>query len=360
MTPRTVERVPGRHGPADHSAAGPREPTAGTGKGTHFWEDTNNNARVALQPAAGHSADAVHPEPGRAAGADRQRIELRHRRARRRLHASTTKRPLEAEWHSEQDLHPRLVHLEPLLRQLRPGRHDRCAATTRTLHRLVQHRRRRGTPALELQERHAARRPPAPAEALRLPRRFPGTPASALFFLAQSGQPWEINGATSRTSPLIDLHERLEPLRRAGRLAAIRLPLAARPELHAELQSDAAVRRPGWPAISSTSSTSRPATTSSRTPTARSSDSRGTTSTRGACRWRRASCSDADEHRIDQGPADAAGPFVLAFRLGRAQRLAGGYGNRRSRGDELSGRRVGALPRERDARGLIGLAAAAR
>ena len=83
-----------------------------------------------LQPAGGDSPGALHPEPRRAAGPDRQRVELRHRRARRRLHQvlGGHRRVGVA---GRQDVRPRLVHVEPLLRQLRPGQLRR-RPTTRT------------------------------------------------------------------------------------------------------------------------------------------------------------------------------------------------------------------------------------
>ncbi len=64
---------------------------------------------------------------------------------------------LEAEWRGKQDLRPRHRHVQPLLRQLRPGQHDRGRQRHEHLHRVVQHRRRRGTPALELQVRQSPR-----------------------------------------------------------------------------------------------------------------------------------------------------------------------------------------------------------
>ena len=63
-----------------------------------------------------------------------------------------------------------------------------------------------------------------------------------------------------------DQHERHRPIRRTGRLASLRRHCATRPELHAErCRFAAAIQRRGRRRSCSTSSTARPATTSSRT-----------------------------------------------------------------------------------------------
>ena len=51
MTPRADRRVPGRHGAPVQRRAGRRALYGRYREGSHFWEDTNNDARVALQPA---------------------------------------------------------------------------------------------------------------------------------------------------------------------------------------------------------------------------------------------------------------------------------------------------------------------
>ena len=110
-------------------------------EGSHFWEDTNNNARVLYEPAARHSPGALHPGPQREARADRQRVVLRHRRARRCVH-QVLRGHAGVGVAGRQDVRARLVHLEPLLRQLRPGQlHVR--QRRERVHRLVLHRRRR-------------------------------------------------------------------------------------------------------------------------------------------------------------------------------------------------------------------------
>ena len=137
----------------------------------------------------------------------------------------------------------------------------------------------------------AARRPPPPVQGLRLARaalererrrllRRPVRPAVADPELRALPQP-------------DDQHERLQPLRGAGRLAPIGRALAARPQLHPELppEASASTSRSRW--TCSTSSTSRPGTTSSRRSTTRPSARRDGTSTRGASRSRPGCSSDA-------------------------------------------------------------------
>ncbi len=79
---------------------------------------------------------------------------LRHRRARWRVH-----RLSRADGGRRIPQGPRvgpgLVHAEPLLRQLRPGRlDDRRLERREHLHRVVEHRRRRRAPAVGQQARH--------------------------------------------------------------------------------------------------------------------------------------------------------------------------------------------------------------
>ena len=107
-------------------------------KGAHFWEDTNNNARVVYEPPPGIPQELYIPNLDDAAGPDRQRIELRHRRAGRRLH-QVLRGHRGVGVAGRQDLRPRLLHLEPLLRQLRPGQLHGGQRRER-LHRLVLHR----------------------------------------------------------------------------------------------------------------------------------------------------------------------------------------------------------------------------
>ena len=77
---------------------------------------------------------------------------------------------LETEWRERQDLRARLVHLEPLLRQLRPGQLDGRRNDANIFIGSSNIGDGAGTPALELQLRRPARRPPPPVQDLRLLR----------------------------------------------------------------------------------------------------------------------------------------------------------------------------------------------
>ena len=102
-------------------------------------------------------ARALHPGSHAASRRDRQRLELRHRRARRRLH-EVLRSDGRIRVAQRQGVRARLVHLEPLLRQLRSGQLD-DGQRRQHLHRLVVHRRRRRPSAVGLPRRRPARRP---------------------------------------------------------------------------------------------------------------------------------------------------------------------------------------------------------
>ena len=123
---------------------------------------------LAVQSAGGHSPGAVHPEPHGDDGADRQRLDLRHRRARRRLHevlrgdgrigvSAAARCSSAARTRGATTTATSTRTTRPVGRQ----RHEH-------LHRLVEHRRRRGPPAVGQQVRRPPRRPPPHAEDLRL------------------------------------------------------------------------------------------------------------------------------------------------------------------------------------------------
>ena len=84
----------------------------------------------ALRPAGRDSRASSTSRPAGPPRPDRQRLVLRHRRARRRLH-QVLRGDRRDRVARRQDLRPRLLHLEQVLRQLRPGQLDR-RATTRT------------------------------------------------------------------------------------------------------------------------------------------------------------------------------------------------------------------------------------
>ena len=111
---------------------------------------------------------------------------------------STTRRRPKPSGAADSALRARLVHLEPLLRQLRPGQLDDGQRRQR-LHRLVVHRRRRRPSAVGLQGRRPARRPPAHVQAVRLLQAAHGTrrpaPSSSRSRVSRGRR-----GATSPTS----------------------------------------------------------------------------------------------------------------------------------------------------------------
>ena len=163
------QRDPGRHGAAVRTPAGRPGSTAATASGNHFWEDTNNNARVAFEPPPGIPRELYIPDLD--ARPDWRQIgsgsTLRHRRARRRLH--------EVLRGDDRDRNGGAASRSCAART--PGATTTATSIRTTpstsqrrqhLHRLVEHRRRRGPPALEQQVRRPARRPPAHAEAVRL------------------------------------------------------------------------------------------------------------------------------------------------------------------------------------------------
>ena len=157
---------------------------------------------------------------------------------------------------------------------------------------------------------------------------LPWNASGGLFFLAQSGQPWEINSYEpyrNLTTSTSDSNRFAEP---AGSRRTD-LSLAGRPQLHPELQSDAAVRHPGRPG---SLQHLQPADRLQHRAAGPQLDLRNP-----AELLQSAAPADSgalpvltQRSRTDQGPADSAGPFVLRFLLERAQRLAGATGNRRS------------------------------
>ena len=139
---------------------------------------------------------------------------------------------LEAEWRSSKAFVSGSYSLQPLLGQLRPGQHH-DGQRRQHLHRVVLHRRRRRPPALELQGRHAARRPPAPVQGVRLLHAALGRQRRRLRRRPVGPAVGEVE---LRALPRADHeHERRLPVRGAGRVAPVAVALAARPQLHAEL-----------------------------------------------------------------------------------------------------------------------------
>ena len=122
-------RVPGR---APRGRSGPDWSARLYGRyreGSHFWEDTNNNARVAFNPPAGIPRELYIPDlTARIAqiGSGSTYVIAELDGAFTRYYEATARDGVAR----RQDLRARLVHLEPLLRQLRPGQLDRSTTTS--------------------------------------------------------------------------------------------------------------------------------------------------------------------------------------------------------------------------------------
>ena len=272
--------VPVRHGAAVRRPLDRRGSTAATASGSHFWEDTNNNARRGLQPAAPASRASCTSRTSTA-----QLAQIGSGRPTSSPSSTALHEVLRGDGGDRvarrQDVRPRLVHLEPLLRQLRPGQLDRRVNDANIFIGSSNIGDGAGRQLWDFKDGdlrgdrpHCSRSTATYQLAWNAQR--------GAFLIAQSGQPWEA-GATSPTEPH-DLHERHEPLRGAGRLAPDRRALPARPELHAELPAAAPAATLQLAPTCSTSSTARPATTFE--PSVHNSavrHSRRTTSTRGAC-----------------------------------------------------------------------------
>ena len=183
---------------------------------------------------------------------------------------------------------------------------------------------------MELQGRHAARRPARGVQALRLLHAATGTRRSALLRSLQSGQPWEAwsyEPYIALTTSTSDTSRYAEP---AG-LAPDADALPDGPELHAELPVEEAVLLPGRPGPVQRLRQADGVQLSAGRAQRRRSARRGATSIRGACRWRCGSSSketvvQSSRRRMPtQGPGgdDPAGPvFCGAAARGAARLLA--------------------------------------
>ena len=210
MTPRTIKEVPVRHGAAVRRPAGPaalygryreRQPLLGGHEQQRAaWPSTRRP----------ESRRPVHPEPDRPARADRERIDLCHRRSRRRVHEVLR-------GHGRERV-PRRARCSSAGRT--PGA-TTTATSTRTarrptqrrehLHRVVEHRRRRGPSAVGHEGRRPARRSAERVQGLRVRTCSTGTPSVGAFLIAESGTPWE--------SLELRALQRLDAPRRATRFA---------------------------------------------------------------------------------------------------------------------------------------------
>ena len=224
-------RVPARHGPPARPAL-VRAPVRPLPRGQPLLGGHEQRRPRALRAAAPASRASSTSPTSRSSGAQ---IGSGSSYVIAELDGAYTKYwevTVETEWRAAKSFVRALVHLEQVLRQLRPGQLD-GRQRRQHLHRLLEHRRRRRPPAVELQGRPPARRPSAPAEGLRHAPAALEARASASSSSFQSGQPWEAVELRA-VPPVHHVDEREQPLRRAGGLAPLRLPLAAGPQLHAE------------------------------------------------------------------------------------------------------------------------------
>ena len=197
LTPRTIDETLRRHLASSSTAHWSARLYGRYRSGKHFWEDTNNDARLLFNPPAGIPRELYIPN------LTAQRTQIGSTLNPPGLSGSTyviaeldgafTKYyegTLETEWKNDKTFvrgSYTWSHYYGNFDQDNSGVDQR----RQHLHRLVEHRRRRRPAALEQPLRRPARRPPAPAEDLRLPRAAAGTRPPALFGVAQSGQPWE-------------------------------------------------------------------------------------------------------------------------------------------------------------------------
>ena len=227
-------RVPGRHRAAVRAAAGRRALYGRYRRGSHFWEDTNNNARVAFNPPAGHPARALHPGPDR-------------RGSRRSAAARPTSSPSSTA-PTRSTTRPRSrpsgASDKTFVRGSYTWSHyygnfDQDNSTTANdaqhLHRLVEHRATA----------------PAASSGTSRTATCAATGRTCSSSTATASCRWNASVGRLRRRPVgpavgdvelralpraHHLHQRHQPLRRAGRLAPLRRALPARPQLHAELQ----------------------------------------------------------------------------------------------------------------------------
>ena len=136
----------------------------------HFWEDTNNNARLiyGMPTRPGIPAGLYIPtSPNSCAAARCSGVELRDR-GTRQAYTKYYEATVECEWRGRKAYARGSYTWSHYCGQLRPGQHDGRTQRRQHLHRVVQHRRWRRTPAVELQGGHAPRRPPALLQGVRL------------------------------------------------------------------------------------------------------------------------------------------------------------------------------------------------
>ena len=167
------------------------------------------------------------------------------------------------------------------------------------------------------------------------------------YIVAQSGQPWESWSYEPYIAARRHEHERHDPLRGTGRLEAHgTVALADGPELHAQPQARPACQCADRGGPVQRVQPSRPATTRNPACTARSSDSRATSTIRAASRSRPGCSSKRASGSGLRVQARSPGPCRLGFGALPEQPLSL---------NQHPGRRICLLARELNARGLVGL-----
>ena len=218
MTPRTHRRVPGRHRPAARPRAGParalrplsrRRATSGRTRTTTRGSPSTRRPDI--------PRELYIPDLDRAARPDRQRVDLRHRRARRRLHEV-----LRGDRSSRSGAATRPSCAAPT-----PGA-TTTATSTRTTPRppttpTSSSARRTsrdgaGRQLWDFKDGDLRGDRPHLLKVYGYRAAAAGTRRVGAYFVAQSGQPWETWSYEPYIAP-DDVHERHQPLRGAGRLA---------------------------------------------------------------------------------------------------------------------------------------------
>ena len=166
LTPRTTHEV--LFGTARQF--GPRLTGRAYGRyraGSHFWEDTDNNARVIYDPPAGIPRELYIPDLAArlaqiGSGSTYVITELDG------AYSALSRSHVRSGVSDRQDVCQRLVHVESLLRKFRSGQHHRPRQRHEHVRRLVEHRRQRRPAAVEFPGRRSPRRSAAPVQGLRL------------------------------------------------------------------------------------------------------------------------------------------------------------------------------------------------
>ena len=249
----------------------------------HFWEDTNNNARIAFNPPAGIPRELYIPNLA---------AKLAQIGTARPTSSPSSTAPTRSTTRSRPK--PSGAGDKGFVRGSYTWSHyygnfDQDNSThgerRQRLHRLVVHRRRRRPPALGLQGRRPARRPPAHAEDVRLLQPALERDRRRLLRRAVGSTVGSLELRAVRRAD--DEHERRQPAGRTGRLAHERLALADGLEVHPELPAGRQPRTCSSTPTCSTSSTIRRGTTTSPPCTRPTSRRRDRSTIHDGSSWRR-------------------------------------------------------------------------